>query len=53
MRNCNIIGKIGSKVDLDAIDLTGRTALQWAALNGCEKIVKVLLYAGANPDIPN
>ena len=29
----------------------GATALIWAATEGCEQVVDVLLNAGANPDI--
>ena len=29
----------------------GRTALAWAAYQGCQKVVNILLNAGANPDI--
>ena len=37
--------------DVDKTDLEGRTPLIWAAKNGCESIMRLLLEnAGANPD---
>ncbi len=36
--------------DLEAVDSSGRTALQWAAYGGHVEIVRDLLQAGADPD---
>ena len=38
----------GAKVDFD--DLTGRTALHWAADNGNVELCELLLSRGANPN---
>ncbi|VUC29505.1 unnamed protein product [Clonostachys rosea] len=36
--------------DVDALDITGKTALWWAAHEGHAAMVKELIAAGANPD---
>lgn len=38
-------------VDLNELDTFGHTALHWAVFGGYEDIVKVLLEAGANPNV--
>jgi ankyrin repeat protein len=42
---------IGQKVDLNELDDLGHTALHWAVFGGYYDIVKVLLEAGANPNV--
>jgi ankyrin repeat protein len=37
-------------LDIDQKDLTGATALHWAATNGHESILPILIKRGANPD---
>ena len=38
-------------IDLDELDNLGHTALHWAVFGGYYEIVKILLEAGANPNI--
>lgn len=41
------------KIELDPIDIDGRTPLMWAVEKGSTEIVKMLLDAGAQPAIKN
>lgn len=38
-------------VDLNELDSFGHTALHWAVFGGYKDIVKILLEAGANPNV--
>ncbi len=42
---------INLKVDLNELDTTGHTPLHWAVFRGDIDLVKLLLEAGANPNI--
>ena len=42
---------ISQSVDLNELDSLGNTALHWAVFGGYKDIVKVLLEAGANPNV--
>jgi ankyrin repeat protein len=42
---------IESKIDLDELDEDGHTALHWAVFRADIDFVKLLLEAGANPNI--
>ncbi len=48
LEKAKIILEAGAKVDFD--DLTGRTALHWAADNGNVELCELLLSHGANPN---
>ncbi|XP_074649590.1 nuclear factor NF-kappa-B p105 subunit-like [Tubulanus polymorphus] len=51
--NCRIVSYLLSEtdVDIDAVDLDGRTCLHIAAMNGLNAIVALLMTADANPQI--
>ena len=42
---------IGLKVDLNELDTYGHTAIHWAVLTGDTDMARILLEAGANPNI--
>jgi ankyrin repeat protein len=42
---------IGSGCELDALDDSGMSALHWAVLRGNSEICRMLLEAGANPNV--
>ncbi|PZP50348.1 MAG: hypothetical protein DI598_05765 [Pseudopedobacter saltans] len=42
---------INLKVDLNKLDSDGHTALHWAVFRGDVNFVKILLEAGANPNV--
>ena len=47
----NVRALVSRKVNLEARDRLGRTALAWSAFEGCSESVKLLLAAGANPAV--